>query len=110
MAEETDLPLSTPAHAMDRESAIPPGNYLWSSSPDGAAPQFTTPSTRAFKLDEGYSDEAKSPSYKEVNSSINDAMTLPDWVLAQSEQDRAGMSCLLTRDSRWSWLTLLLFL
>lgn len=81
---------------MDKESAIPPGSYLLSSSPDGAPPQFITPSTRAFKLDEGYSDEAKSPSYQEINPFANDAMSLPDWVLAQSEQDRAGMSCLLT--------------
>lgn len=96
MAEETHSPPSKPAQVMDKESAIPPGSYLWPSSPDGAPPLFTTPSTRAFKLDEGYSDEAKSPSYQEINPFANDAMPPPDWILAQSEQDRAGMSCLLT--------------
>ena len=96
MAEETHSPPSKPGQVMDKESAIPPGSYLWSSSPDSAPTQFTTPSARAFKLDEGYSDEAKSPSHQGPNLFANDAMTLPDWVLAQSEQDRAGMYCLLT--------------
>lgn len=89
---------------MDKESAIPPGSYLWPSSPDGAPPQFTTPSARAFKLDEGYSDEAKSPSYQEINPFTNDAMPPPDWILAQSEQDRAGMPCLLSElHVAWEW-------
>ncbi|EYE92188.1 F-box and WD domain protein [Aspergillus ruber CBS 135680] len=87
---------------MDKESAIPPGSYLWPSSPDGAPPQFTTPSTRAFKLDEGYSDEAKSPSYQEINPFANDAMPPPDWILAQSEQDRAEFAYRVLRSLRIS--------
>lgn len=51
------------------------------------APSSSTP----FKLDEGYSDELKSHlDNSSQNLSADDGMTLPDWLLAQSEADRAG--------------------
>lgn len=81
---------------MDREAAfhqsplhLPPS----SPSPD-PFPPFTTPSlaasARTFKLDEGYSDGTKSPSDQGLNSSSSHAMALRDWMLAQSEHNRAG--------------------
>ena len=78
---------------MDREvPSIQPGNSLHFSP---SAPSF--PANKTFKLDEGYSDESKSPSEQDLNHSpttttnSNDAMPLPDWILAQSEHHRAGM-------------------
>lgn len=80
--------------AMDREAAFQGSPlHLPPSSPD-PCPPFTTPSlsapARTFKFDEGYSDETKSPSDQGLNPSSSNAMTLPDWMLAQSEHDRAG--------------------
>lgn len=52
---------------------------------------FTSPPLAAsFKLDEGYSDETRSQAENEANPSSEDVMTLPAWVLAHSEADRAG--------------------
>lgn len=52
-------------------------------------PEFAAPSlSPSFKLDEGYSDETRSQSDKDLAS--DNVMMLPDWVLAQSETDRAG--------------------
>ncbi|KAK5797817.1 hypothetical protein VI817_004108 [Penicillium citrinum] len=42
----------------------------------------------SFKLDEGYSDDTRSQPDKELMS--ENVMMLPDWMLAQSESDRAG--------------------
>ncbi|KAJ6016279.1 hypothetical protein N7540_010870 [Penicillium herquei] len=52
---------------------------------------FSTSSTLSpsFKVDEGYSDETRSQSDKELVATEN-VMMLPDWVLAQSESDRAA--------------------
>jgi F-box and WD-40 domain protein 1/11 len=53
---------------------------------------YTTPSlSPAFKLDEGYSDDTRSQPDKDLAS--DNVMSLPEWVLAQSETDRAGESC-----------------
>ena len=76
---------------MDREvPSIQPGNPLHFPL---SSPSF--PANKTFKLDEGYSDESKSPSEQDLNPSPttnpNDAMPLPDWILAQSEHHRAGM-------------------
>jgi F-box and WD-40 domain protein 1/11 len=50
-----------------------------------------TPSLAAsFKLDEGYADETRSQPDNETNLPLAGAMTLPEWVLAHSEVDRAG--------------------
>lgn len=52
-------------------------------------PGFAVPTlSPSFKLDEGYSDETRSQSDKDIVS--DNAMMLPEWVLAQSESDRAG--------------------
>ncbi|KAJ5168331.1 uncharacterized protein N7482_003925 [Penicillium canariense] len=50
---------------------------------------YTTSSlSPSFKLDEGYSDDTRSQSDKDL---VADNVTmLPEWVLAQSEADRAG--------------------
>lgn len=42
----------------------------------------------SFKLDEGYSDDTRSQPDKELMP--ENVMMLPDWVLSQSESDRAG--------------------
>lgn len=50
-----------------------------------------TPSLAAsFKLDEGYADETRSQPDNEINVPLAGAMTLPEWVLAHREGDRAG--------------------
>lgn len=54
--------------------------------PGSAAPSLSP----SFKLDEGYSDETRSQSDKDPVP--DNTMMLPDWVLAQSETDRAGQS------------------
>jgi F-box and WD-40 domain protein 1/11 len=52
---------------------------------------FAAPSlSPSFKLDEGYSDDTRSQSDKDIVS--DNAMMLPEWILAQSEADRAGKS------------------
>lgn len=54
---------------------------------------FASPSLAAsFKLDEGYSDETRSQPDHDAKPSPGEAMTLPDWVLAHSEAERAGKS------------------
>lgn len=42
----------------------------------------------SFKLDEGYSDDTRSQADKDL--APDHVMMLPDWVLAQSEANRAG--------------------
>lgn len=52
-------------------------------------PGFIAPSlSPSSKLDEGYSDDTRSQSDKDLVS--DHVMMLPEWVLAQSETDRAG--------------------
>lgn len=52
-------------------------------------PGFVVPSlSPCSRLDEGYSDETRSQSDKDLVS--DNVMVLPDWILAQSETDRAG--------------------
>lgn len=52
-------------------------------------PAFPAPSlSPSFKLDEGYSDDTRSQADKDLGS--DNVMTLPNWVLAQSEAGRAG--------------------
>ncbi|PWY87593.1 WD40 repeat-like protein [Aspergillus heteromorphus CBS 117.55] len=67
-------------------------------------PELPAPSLAApFKLDEGYSDETRSQSDKEVlNPSPDDVMPLPDWVLAHSETERAELAYTLLRTLRAS--------
>lgn len=54
------------------------------TTPASAAPSLSP----SLKLDEGYSDETRSQSDKDLAS--DNAMLLPDWARAQSETDRAG--------------------
>ncbi|KAL1997843.1 hypothetical protein VTN02DRAFT_625 [Thermoascus thermophilus] len=64
---------------------------------------FASPSLAAsFKLDEGYSDETRSQPDNDANPSSSDAMTLPNWVLAHSEADRAEIAYSLLRTLRTS--------
>jgi F-box and WD-40 domain protein 1/11 len=69
------------------EAGIPPllraGNYRSGF----AAP----PLAASFKLDEGYSDDTRSLPDNEASLSSADAMSLPEWILAHSEAERAGM-------------------
>ncbi|KAJ5730080.1 uncharacterized protein N7483_004588 [Penicillium malachiteum] len=66
---------------------------------------FSTSSTLSpsFKVDEGYSDETRSQSDKELVATEN-VMMLPDWVLAQSESDRAELAFSLLRSLSTSTL------
>ncbi|KAJ5679357.1 hypothetical protein N7462_007601 [Penicillium macrosclerotiorum] len=68
-----------------------------------AFPAYTTSSlSPSFKLDEGYSDDTRSQSDKDLGS--DNAMILPDWVLAQSEADRADFAYNLLRSLSTSTL------
>jgi F-box and WD-40 domain protein 1/11 len=54
-------------------------------------PEFASPSLSAsFKLDEGYSDETRSQAENDVKISSGEIMSLPEWILAHSELERAG--------------------
>lgn len=56
-------------------------------SPDLTASSLPAP----YRLDEGYSDETRSQVDKELaDLPSDDVMPLPDWLLANSEEDRAG--------------------
>lgn len=57
----------------------------------GAAATPTPSVSKVCKVDEGYSDDTRSSSDQDLTSSPNDVMALSDWMLAQSEHDRAGM-------------------
>lgn len=64
---------------------------------------FASPSLAAsFKLDEGYSDETRSQPDHDAKPSPGEAMTLPDWVLAHSEAERAELAYSLLRTLRTS--------
>lgn len=77
---------------MDTDSAAEAGiPHLLSLQAANYRSDFTAPPLAAsFKLDEGYSDETRSQAENEANPSSEDVMTLPGWVLAHSEADRAG--------------------
>lgn len=100
------LPFQGPPHAtahMERElrSDDPnrPALRLQSTIPSGFTAPSLSPSSR---IDEGYSDETRSQPDKDVV--VDNIMMLPDWVLAQSETDRAGKcfcSCVI-HPSAWS--------
>lgn len=67
------------------ESPTPPPLRLQATTTPGSTAPSLSPS---LKLDEGYSDETRSQSDKDLGP--DNALMLPDWVLAQSEADRAG--------------------
>lgn len=72
-----------------------------SDAPDTLIPlrlDLTAPSLSApFKVDEGYSDDTRSQADKELlPTPTDDVMSIPDWVLAHSETDRAGELLVLT--------------
>ncbi|KKK15384.1 hypothetical protein P175DRAFT_0495665 [Aspergillus ochraceoroseus IBT 24754] len=70
-------------------------------SPSLTASSLSTP----FKLDEGYSDDTRSQPDKELLSGTpDDVMSLPDWLLAHSEADRAELAYSLLRTLRTSTL------
>lgn len=48
----------------------------------------------SYKLDEGYSDDTKSQLEAEDGVAQNESMLLPDWILAYSDSERAGVSVL----------------
>jgi F-box and WD-40 domain protein 1/11 len=80
MARETAAPEDTNPRPFRRHAAA---NY----PSDFTAPSLSTP----YRLDEGYSDETRSQSDKDlVNVQSDYVMPLPDWLLANSEEDRAG--------------------
>lgn len=81
---------------MDREAAIQPSPddstpHLTSTVPATTTATAASPFSETCKVDEGYSDETKSPSDHGLSSSSNDAMALSDWMFAQGEHDRAGV-------------------
>lgn len=76
--EREHVPRSPTGPALRLQAAMTPGSAEPSLSP-------------SFKLDEGYSDETRSQSDKDLVP--DHALMLPDWVLAQSEADRAGKYC-----------------
>ncbi|KAJ9215249.1 hypothetical protein DTO166G4_3134 [Paecilomyces variotii] len=89
---------------MDTDSAAEAGiPHLLSLQAANYRSDFTAPPLAAsFKLDEGYSDETRSQAENEANPSSEDVMTLPGWVLAHSEADRAELAYSLLRTLRTS--------
>ncbi|KAJ5388265.1 hypothetical protein N7509_010806 [Penicillium cosmopolitanum] len=66
-------------------------------------PGYSAPSlSPSFKLDEGYSDDTRSQSDKELMP--ENVMMLPEWVLTQSETDRAELAYSLLRSLSTSTL------
>jgi hypothetical protein len=60
--------------------------------------EFPAPSlSPSSKLDEGYSDDTRSQTDKDLGS--ENVMALPNWVLAQSEAGRAGRISFLSLSS-----------
>ncbi|KAL4921742.1 WD40-repeat-containing domain protein [Aspergillus aurantiobrunneus] len=68
---------------------------------------LTAPSLSApFKVDEGYSDDTRSQADKELlQPPSEDVMSIPDWVLAHSEAERAEIAYGLLRTLRTSTLS-----
>jgi F-box and WD-40 domain protein 1/11 len=66
------------------DALIPPTLQLQTTVAEFPAPSLSP----SFKLDEGYSDDTRSQADKDLGS--DNVMTLPNWVLAQSEAGRAG--------------------
>lgn len=68
------------------------GGAAIAPAPAAAAAAAQAPAlSKVCKVDEGYSDDTRSSSDQDLSSSSNDVMALSDWMLAQSEHDRAGM-------------------
>ncbi|KAL4976659.1 WD40-repeat-containing domain protein [Aspergillus desertorum] len=56
-----------------------------------------------FKVDEGYADDTRSQADKELlRTPIDDVMSIPEWVLAHSETERAEIAYSLLRTLRTS--------
>ncbi|KAH1861142.1 hypothetical protein KXX55_000190 [Aspergillus fumigatus] len=84
------------------EAAIP---RLMRLRDPSCSSNFTAPSMSptGFKLDEGYADETKSQSDNDcLKPSSGDAMSLPDWLLALREADKAEFAYNLLRTLRTS--------
>ncbi|KAL4808340.1 hypothetical protein BDV18DRAFT_98756 [Aspergillus unguis] len=78
-----------------------------SDAPDVSIPlrlDLTAPSLSAsFKVDEGYSDDTRSQTDKEIlPTAPDDVMSVPDWVLAHSESEKAEIVYSLLRTLRTS--------
>ncbi|KAJ5133737.1 hypothetical protein N7476_003046 [Penicillium atrosanguineum] len=82
------------------DSPSRPGLRLQATSFPGFAAPSLSPS---FKLDEGYSDETRSQSDKDIG--LDNVIMLPEWVLAQSEADRAELAYSLLRSLSTSALS-----
>ena len=81
---------------MDRDDRTPSGG-----SPLGGrglqADKYNTNLvvSSGFKLDEGYSDDAKSMAENDGVRDSDNMLALPDWLLSHSEADRAGRGLLI---------------
>ncbi|KLJ11066.1 hypothetical protein EMPG_13645 [Blastomyces silverae] len=65
--------------------------------------EFAPPSALgSFKLDEGYSDETRSQAENEVAQTSDEGVSLPSWILAHSEADRAELAYSILRTLRTS--------
>ncbi|RDW60518.1 F-box and WD domain protein [Aspergillus mulundensis] len=81
-----------------------------SDASDGSIPLRLFPSdltarslSAPFKVDEGYADDTRSQADKELlRSPSDDVMSIPDWVLAHSEAERAEIAYSLLRTLRTS--------
>ncbi|OJD13996.1 hypothetical protein AJ78_05609 [Emergomyces pasteurianus Ep9510] len=67
---------------------------------------FAPPSGLAsFRVDEGYSDETRSQTENEVVQASDEGLSLPNWILAHSESDRAELAYSLLRTLRTSTIS-----
>lgn len=73
----------------DQDSEVDPASHPTLRLPPTSFQSFTTSTfSPSAKVDEGYSDDTRSQSEKETI--MDSTMTLPNWMLALGESDRAG--------------------
>ncbi|PGH02040.1 F-box and WD-40 domain-containing protein 1/11 [Blastomyces parvus] len=76
-------------------SKLPAGKYRGEFAPPSALASFN-------KLDEGYSDETRSQAENELAQTSDEGVSLPSWILAHSETDRAELAYSILRTLRTS--------
>ncbi|OAX80436.1 hypothetical protein ACJ72_05232 [Emergomyces africanus] len=76
---------------------LPAGKYREEGAPPSAP--------ASFRVDEGYSDETRSQAENEGVHASDEGLSLPSWILAHSETDRAELAYSLLRTLRTSTIS-----
>ncbi|OJD27422.1 hypothetical protein ACJ73_01179 [Blastomyces percursus] len=94
---ERDSAAATAAPGAAHLPKLPGGKYRGEFAPPSAL--------GSFKLDEGYSDETRSQAENEVAQTSDEGVSLPSWILAHSEADRAELAYSILRTLRTSTIS-----